>query len=958
MNSFTIKNKYNLIRRLSCKNIFLILFTLWLFNSSLTAQHIPSDERSDPNFRAKNQLESNNVKTTIFNYGLTGRESSVPITEETPYEWYKNTGQVYLALTGLSIGAEVVDENGDTIHIVDIFHYRNSPQGEPWTFEPIPGYFNQTNFRIASSDDPSTWPAFWPDRMSDTTDPGWAGSWDGYFGKNVLIDGQELYFKFTDDLYDKYEYYPDTTDYIRKGLGLIVSGRAIEFNEDFLKDIVFYSYKIKNDGTKSLHKLGLSIYWADFVGGVGQNNMIGYDLSRNFIWSFNEDNVSPDPAFGDEPVGAVSLSILKFPENGLSLNNIQYLQSNIWPPHEPDEYSWDMFFTPGFIVDTNITEEGDYVAYASINYFSLQPGETKEILFAVSLANGPVADPYHSIRRSRIIGQYYAAIAALQGSFNFNAYSVDIISPSNGQSYTSNININWTVNGASNRIADYLYYSTDNGDYWTFLAVDSSASGNYIWNTENFPDGILFKIKIISVSENGIAEAVSDGIFKINKSNVNAFPQVYITDPLSYSEISGDYIISLISGDADNDPVEVDLFYKIGKYYDWQLLAEDVQNNLFEFDSRVLPNTNDFYLKAIVTSNLDSGFYRVKNLTTNNIRDIFPDSTLLLHKNTPATGMFEIRVVDPSGLAGDDYVTVFEGTNYNIVYDVVNLTSGQKLVDNATEINGNFEGPYFDGLRLFIDNDPLQEIDSLSGWNNEGIFPLFFGSLPYPSWKAKRSDYRLEINEWGADTSVFWIYYGNTLPAVPVNFKVFNISEERYIDFAFYEKDFTGGNGYFTRGSGLLQDVIFLLETSQPDTLSNIISLDDCDSCSNPQEGDIYFRYITKPFYAGDSIFYSTQNITSVLNEHFGPAEFRLEQNYPNPFNPATKIRFQLPVKSYVKLEIYDILGRRISKLIDEEMNAGKYESEFNGGRFASGVYIYRIQAGNFVSTKKMILLK
>ena len=247
--SFAFKNNYH---------IFLIIFSL-LVIPTINAQHIPSDERSDPNFRAQNQLESNNVRTTVFNYGLTGRECAVPITEQTPYEWYKNTGQVYLALTGPCIGAEVVDENGDTIHIVDIFHYRNSPQGEPWTFEPIPGYFNEANFKIASSDDPSTWPAFWPDRMSDSTDPGWAGSWDGYFGKNVFIDGQELYFKFTDDLYDKYEYYPDTTDLTRKGLGLIVSGRAFEFNEDFLKDIVFYSYKIKNDGTKPLNKLG-SLY--------------------------------------------------------------------------------------------------------------------------------------------------------------------------------------------------------------------------------------------------------------------------------------------------------------------------------------------------------------------------------------------------------------------------------------------------------------------------------------------------------------------------------------------------------------------------------------------------------------------------------------------------------------------------------------------------------------------------
>ena len=105
---------------------FLIIFLLSAF-PAIKAQHIPSDERSDPDFRAQNQLESNNLRTTVFNYGMTGREGAVPITEQTPYEWYKNSGQVYLALTGPCIGAEVVDENGDTIHIVDIFHYRESP---------------------------------------------------------------------------------------------------------------------------------------------------------------------------------------------------------------------------------------------------------------------------------------------------------------------------------------------------------------------------------------------------------------------------------------------------------------------------------------------------------------------------------------------------------------------------------------------------------------------------------------------------------------------------------------------------------------------------------------------------------------------------------------------------------------------------------------------------------------
>ena len=98
--------------------------------------------------------------------------------------------------------------------------------------------------------------------------------------------------------------------------------------------------------------------------------------------------------------------------------------------------------------------------------------------------------------------------------------------------------------------------------------------------------------------------------------------------------------------------------------------------------------------------------------------------------------------------------------------------------------------------------------------------------------------------------------------------------------------------------------------------------------------------------------------ITGIDNHKTQPVEFNLEQNYPNPFNPSTKIRFQVPVVSFVSLEVYDILGRNISTLINKEMNAGTYEAEFDGNRFASGVYIYRLKAGNNISNKKMLLLK
>ena len=84
----------------------------------------------------------------------------------------------------------------------------------------------------------------------------------------------------------------------------------------------------------------------------------------------------------------------------------------------------------------------------------------------------------------------------------------------------------------------------------------------------------------------------------------------------------------------------------------------------------------------------------------------------------------------------------------------------------------------------------------------------------------------------------------------------------------------------------------------------------------------------------------------------------RLEQNYPNPFNPSTTIKFSIPKKSTVKLTIYNQLGELIQTLVNEEKSTGTYEIAFNGQDLVSGIYFYRLNAGDFVETKKMILLK
>ncbi len=88
------------------------------------------------------------------------------------------------------------------------------------------------------------------------------------------------------------------------------------------------------------------------------------------------------------------------------------------------------------------------------------------------------------------------------------------------------------------------------------------------------------------------------------------------------------------------------------------------------------------------------------------------------------------------------------------------------------------------------------------------------------------------------------------------------------------------------------------------------------------------------------------------------PSVFRLYQNYPNPFNPTTVISYKLSAISNVTLKVYDILGRVVATLVSEKQNAGNYSVTFDGGRLASGVYFYRLTAGNFVSVKKLVLVK
>ena len=88
------------------------------------------------------------------------------------------------------------------------------------------------------------------------------------------------------------------------------------------------------------------------------------------------------------------------------------------------------------------------------------------------------------------------------------------------------------------------------------------------------------------------------------------------------------------------------------------------------------------------------------------------------------------------------------------------------------------------------------------------------------------------------------------------------------------------------------------------------------------------------------------------------PERFILSQNYPNPFNPSTTINFSIPNSEFITLKVYDVLGKEVATLVNEEKATGSYEVNFNAAGISSGIYFYKLQAGSIIETKKMILLR
>ena len=129
-------------------------------------------------------------------------------------------------------------------------------------------------------------------------------------------------------------------------------------------------------------------------------------------------------------------------------------------------------------------------------------------------------------------------------------------------------------------------------------------------------------------------------------------------------------------------------------------------------------------------------------------------------------------------------------------------------------------------------------------------------------------------------------------------------------------------------------------------TIVHTLAISGTDIFAGTGDGNVWRRQIS-------------DMITAVKdNQNNIPMRFSLSQNYPNPFNPSTTISFSIPLRSSVSLKVLDLLGREVATIVSGEMQAGNYTRQWNATKMSSGIYFYRLQAGSYIQTKKLILLK
>jgi hypothetical protein len=375
-----------------------------------------------------------------------------------------------------------------------------------------------------------------------------------------------------------------------------------------------------------------------------------------------------------------------------------------------------------------------------------------------------------------------------------------------------------------------------------------------------------------------------------------------------------------------------------------------------------LPNSPRYYIK-ITASDGNSDTTVISKPFGINYEVASYVSNHFYHHQGNATPAFLVQLVDTAQITNDIYeLTFFVTGEASKNMTIKNRTLGTVVLNNYPLKTG-ISTPTFDGIRLLVNDYPTNINYSLSKFNREELYAtaaiIFPPTLGNPKVKVP-NDWFIAFNNLDTNSSGGYIFPGDTASTnlgsvrIVTPFRIFNITENQPANFI---ASVVTGTQNMSRWK-FNQPIILRPQGATGATVSYEIRFNF--SSVLPHSGDT-LRIITYKELTANDIFrfaVDTTIVVSSVNEPWGELNYNLFNNYPNPFNPSTIISYQIPSAGFVSLKIYDVLGREIRTLVNEEKTQGRYNYNFNASDLANGVYIYQLRVNDFVSSKKLLLLK
>ena len=855
--------------------------------------------------RREGIMDGNKIRTVFYNYGSVGRPNTEP-----SIEWPKESGHGYAYEFGPMIGALVVDVHGDTIPIISealIDGGDRSPDGKVWGWQPLPQYLNTNAKTPAMSNNPDTWPQN-PSPENPFYNINYTSDFDKFLWPGVDTLGQvsadlEAYWAMDDRDNAEFEYYPFINDSSRRGLGVKLTCRLMQFSASLAEDIIFYIIEIENVSDKRLDKVVAAMFGDPHIGGPGDfsDDYAGFDRDYNMVYSWDKEGSSNDYGIPWSDLGWLGFKFLESPKD--SLGNELGLTSMAAPIYgtvdgtpSNDDVMWRNL-KPGTF--TNIAQEKDNVFLFGSGYFSLDPGQVQR--FSIAIIMGKGKDDLYA--NADIAQEIY------DRNYKFTkAPDPPIVKavPGDGE-----VTLYWDTSSENSfdeffQVHDFegykIYKSTDKGQTWGEVITD--AYGKEV--------GFKPLAQYDKIDD-------KEGLFPIDKDGVK----------FNLGKNTG-----LVHTFTDKNVINGVTYYYAVTAYDSGYVSKGI-----------LP--------------VESGKFMGKNMVsvmpTPRVPGYTDPQITVTHQSGYSTSKIDFKVVDPRVIEKTHYeVSVDDSSFSKTAITIVNTTKGDTVLRNFTHLDG--EPVMFDGMigRIF-DEPVITIVDSLTGWaegskgNLSLEVSLFRGGVRIPR------DLEIRFFDHVADTSVL-------VSPKPVNFQVWNTTDNTQMDFIYYDKN----NNDTVDVTDRIVPIVYvhgapkgswMVEFKQPTAGTAI----------NPQPGDVIKIFIAKPFEGIDHYTIDTEpnkidkekakkdfmeKVAVIPNPYVVASSYEVPP--PSVFSAGRGERriyfINLPPKCTIK--IYTLAGELIREIKHDGTLLNGTEPwdllSSEGLEISYGVYIYHVDAGEY----------